>query len=129
MQSLSNGFIIMPNQIFYLKTCDTCKKIISQINDLKSFELIDIKEKPLTVHQLESLYQKTNSYEKLFSKRAKLYKERDLKNEDLSENDIKHLILEHYTFLSRPVIVYKDDVFIGNSPKTIAQMLEQVNAK
>ena len=119
----------MPNQIFYLKTCDTCKKIISQINDLKSFELIDIKEKYLTLYQLENLYQKTNSYEKLFSKRAKLYKERDLKNENLSENDIKHLFLEHYTFLSRPVIVYEDDIFIGNSSKTIAQMLEQVNAK
>jgi arsenate reductase len=51
------------------------------------------------------------------------------KNENLSENDIKHLILEHYTFLSRPVIVYEDDIFIGNSSKTIAQMLEQVNAK
>lgn len=118
----------MPNQIFYLKTCDTCKKIISQINDLKSFELIDIKENPLTVRQLESLYHKTTSFESLFSKRAKLYKERDLKNEILTENDIKNLILEHYTFLSRPVIVYNNQIFIGNSPKTVAQMLETVNA-
>jgi arsenate reductase len=55
----------------------------------------------------------------LFSKRAKLYKERDLKNENLTENDIKQLILEHYTFLSRPVIVNNNEIFIGNSKKTV----------
>lgn len=119
----------MAYQIFYLKTCDTCKKIISQINNLERFEMIDIKENPITVQQLDKLYQKTKSYEKLFSKRAKLYKERDLKNENLSENDIKNLILEHYTFLSRPVIVFDEDIFIGNAAKTIVQMLEKVNGQ
>lgn len=117
----------MANQIFYLKTCDTCKKIINQVKDLNLFELIDIKDNSITVKQLDNLYQYTKSYEKLFSKRAKLYKERGLKNEILTELDYKNLILEHYTFLSRPVIVYKDEIFIGNSTKTISQMLEKVN--
>ena len=42
----------------------------------------------------------------------------DLKNKSLTEADFKKYILEHYTFLSRPVIVDGDAIFIGNSKKT-----------
>ena len=59
------------------------------------------------------------SYEALFSRRATLYKERDLKNKTLTENDYKALILEHYTFLSRPVLVSNNTIFVGNSKKNV----------
>jgi len=59
------------------------------------------------------------SYEALFSKRAKLYKERGLKDELLTEDDYKRFILEHYTFLKRPVVVNENDIFVGNSNKTV----------
>ena len=58
------------------------------------------------------------SYEALFSKRATLYKEMGLKDENLTEADFKRYILEHYTFLSRPVIIADGKIFVGNSPKT-----------
>ncbi|MFK8264835.1 arsenate reductase family protein [Capnocytophaga canimorsus] len=32
----------------------------------------------------------------------------------------KNLILEHYTFLNRPVIVIDNEVFVGNAAKTVA---------
>ena len=57
----------------------------------------------------------SGSYEALFSKRAKLYKEMGLKDQVLSEKDFRHYILEHYTFLKRPVIVFNASIFIGNS--------------
>jgi arsenate reductase len=59
------------------------------------------------------------SYEALFSKRAKLYKEMDLKNTELKEADYKHYILQHYTFLKRPVLVLVQQIFVGNSPKVV----------
>jgi len=116
----------MKNQIYFLKTCDTCKKILNQIEHLNWFELIEIKENSINHAQLEALYQKTSSYEKLFNKRAKLYKERDLKNMNLTENDFKNLILEHYTFLNRPVILFKDEIYIGNSSKTIDVLMDHL---
>ena len=45
-----------------------------------------------------------------------------LKNEILSERDYRNYILEHYTFLKRPVIVYGQEIFIGNSSKTIEKV-------
>lgn len=86
------------------------------------FEFQDIKQDPITVKQVEAMHKLSGSYEALFSKRAKLYKEMDLKNANLSEADFKQYIIEHYTFLSRPVVIFNDQIFIGNSKKTIENL-------
>lgn len=79
----------------------------------------DIKNEPITETQLEELHKLSGSYEALFSKRAQLYKTLGLKDKNLTEKDFKNYILEHYTFLSRPVIIINDQIFIGNSVKTV----------
>ncbi|HLW62744.1 MAG TPA: ArsC/Spx/MgsR family protein [Flavobacterium sp.] len=116
-------------KIYYLKTCDTCKKILKQIEDLEQFELQEIKTNPVNEVQLEEMYAHTNSYEMLFNKRAQLYKQLGLKEQQLSESDYKKYLLEHYTFLARPVIFYGEKMFVGNAAKTVENMLELVNKK
>ena len=106
-------------KVYHLSTCDTCKRIIKEVDIPSSFIMQDIKKDEITVKQLEEMYTLSGSYEALFSKRAKLYKERNLKDEKLLERDFKSLILEHYTFLNRPVILNNDEIFIGNSKKTV----------
>ena len=108
-------------KIYYLKTCSTCTRILKELNVSSEFILQDIKTEEITVKQLEEMQQLTGSYEALFSKRAKLYKEMDLKNQSLKEADFKQYILEHYTFLSRPVIIFNDEIFVGNSKKVVEQ--------
>ena len=114
-------------KIYYLKTCDTCKRILKQIKNIDEFQLQDIKDEPITVKQVEEMYALTGSYETLFSKRAKLYKEMGLKDKNLTENHFNRYILEHYTFLARPVIFFNNQIFVGNSPKIIASMLRMFN--
>ena len=94
-----------------------------------SFESQDIKTEEISDKQLDELYALTKSYEELFSRRAKLYKERDLKSKNLQEEDYRNLILEHYTFLKRPVIVNNEEIFIGSSPKTVAAAKESIHSK
>jgi len=106
-------------KIYYLKTCDTCRRILKEM-DTSEYILQEIKTVPITVIQLEELYNLTKSYEVLFSKRAKKYKQMDLKNQDLTEKDFKQLILDEYTFLKRPVIINEKEVFIGNTKKQVA---------
>lgn len=114
-------------KIYYLKTCDTCKRILKSLPNTAGFVFQDIKEAPLTLRQLEEIHALSGSYEVLFSKRAKLYKEMGLKDENLSEADFKRYLLEHYTFLNRPVIIRDDQIFIGNSPKVVAQALHSLS--
>ena len=106
-------------KFYFLSTCDTCNRIMNEISLPSSFEKQDVKSNPISVKQLEALRELSGSYEALFSKRAKLYKERNLKDESLSEEDFKRFLLEHYTFLKRPVLVNGDEIFIGNSKKVV----------
>lgn len=114
-------------KIYYLKTCSTCNRILKALNNSSEFTLQDIKSDAITVKQLEEMQALSGSYEALFSKRAKLYKDMDLKNQILKESDYKQYILEHYTFLSRPVIIIDDAIFIGNSNKTIEAAQSALN--
>lgn len=66
-------------------------------------------------------------YEALFSKRATLYIEMDLKNQQLTERDYKHYILQYYTFLSRPVIINGDAIFVGNSKQVVETVKKKIN--
>jgi arsenate reductase-like glutaredoxin family protein len=110
--------ILVMRKIYYLKTCDTCRRILKSINT-EGFILQEIKTEPITVAQLEEMHTLTNSYEALFSKRSKKYSAMDLKNQALTEKDYKQLILDEYTFLKRPVIIVDKEIFVGNAKKTI----------
>lgn len=105
-------------KIYHLKTCDTCRRILKEM-DTTGYILQEIKTDPITVKQLEELFTLTKSYEAIFSRRAKKYKQMDLKSQELSEKDYRQLILDEYTFLKRPVIVNEDEVFVGNSKQKI----------
>jgi arsenate reductase len=50
----------------------------------------------------------------------------DLKNKSLTEADFKNYILKHYTFLSRPVFIIDDKIYIGNSQQNILQVMKKL---
>ena len=114
-------------RFYYLKNCSTCKRILKELEISNSLGLVDVKNKPINNTDLEFLKSLSGSYEALFSKKAQLYKKRNLKDQNLSEDDFKKLILEHYTFLKRPVLVVDKKIFIGNSPKVVEQAKNIIN--
>lgn len=107
------------NKIYYLASCDTCRKIIKSLPNMDRLEFHDIRQNPITEEELEEMYRLAGSYEALFSKKAQLYKSLDLKNKNLKEEDFKRYLLEHYTFLSRPVFIIDGKIYIGNSQPNI----------
>ncbi|HEY3386904.1 MAG TPA: ArsC/Spx/MgsR family protein [Saprospiraceae bacterium] len=107
-------------KIYYLSTCDTCREIIKKLGGLHGYDRQDIKTEGITATQLKEMKEMAGTYEALFSKRAIKYKEMNLKDQALTENDYKRLILQEYTFLKRPVIISGNKIFIGNEKKTVA---------
>ena len=114
----------MTNKIYYLASCDTCRKIIKSLPKNANLEYHDIRQNPITEIELEEMFTLSKSYEALFSKKAQLYKSMDLKNKTLTESDYKKYILEHYTFLSRPVFIINNTIYIGNSQKNILEVIK-----
>lgn len=118
----------MIKKIYHLSTCNTCQRILKELEPLDEFLLQDIKSETITEAQLEEMYSLSNSYEALFSKRAMLFRQRGLHNQELGEEDFKNLILDHYTFLKRPVILLENKIFIGNSKKTVETAKEAIHS-
>ncbi|MBR9833277.1 arsenate reductase family protein [Acidiluteibacter ferrifornacis] len=116
-------------KVYYLPSCNTCVKIIKQLNLSDRFELIDIKTNKITAEELEEMKNLSGSYESLFSRRAIKYKALGLKDKVLSEEDYKNYILEEYTFLKRPVILFEDQIFVGNAAKNVAAADAAINNK
>ncbi|MEZ4923148.1 MAG: ArsC/Spx/MgsR family protein [Crocinitomicaceae bacterium] len=108
-------------KVYYLSTCSTCQRILKDWGLDSSFVLQDIKTEPITPAQIDEMIKLAGSAEALFSRRAMKYKSMGLASKDLKEADYRKLILEEYTFLSRPVLVLNDHIFVGNSAKTVAE--------
>ena len=117
----------MKNKIYYLSTCDTCDRILRGIDKLDDFELIDIKANNIRADDLDWVKEQVGSYEAIFSKRARKYSGWGLNKQDLTEDDYRKYMLEEYTFLKRPFIIYNGKAFVGNAPKEVARAYEFIN--
>tara|TARA_R110002012_G_scaffold28869_4_gene90016 strand:+ start:10681 stop:11034 length:354 start_codon:yes stop_codon:yes gene_type:complete len=115
-------------KIYHLGSCSTCKRILKELEPLDDVELQEIKAEAITPEQLEQMAALSGSYESLFSRRAMLFRQRGLHEKELSESDYKDLILEHYTFLKRPVTLVDDQIFVGNAKKTVEATKEALHS-
>ena len=114
-------------KVYFLKTCGTCKKIMSELN-LENWEKREIKSQSISVEELQEMYDLAGSYEALFSKKSTQIKARTLDLKSLKEEDFKALILDHYSFLKRPVFIDGQRIFIGNEKKTVELLKEEFGA-
>jgi arsenate reductase len=111
-------------KVYFLSTCSTSKRIINEL-DLRSkdFEFQDIKSESITENQLSEMHELAGSYEVLFSRIARKYKELGLKDKNLTENEFKNFILTEYTFLKRPVVIIDQQMFIGSGKANIQNLM------
>jgi len=119
----------MPDYIYHLSTCDTCRKIIRELQAFGTeFELHDIKADPLNEEQIDQLARRAGGYEALINKRAVLWKELSDSQKSGGEQAFRKLLLQHYTFLKRPVIDINGHLFVGNDKKTIEAAKTELGA-
>ena len=102
-------------KIYHLSTCDTCRKILKEVDaEKKKVLLQDIKTEGITPAQLDEMKKMAGSYEALFSRKAIKYRTLGLAEKNPTEKEYRQLILGEYTFLKRPVAIIGNQIFIGN---------------
>jgi arsenate reductase len=112
-------------KVYHLAQCSTCQRILNEVN--WNGQLQDIRTEKISKEQLDQMAKMSGSYESLFSRRAMKYKSMGLKDKSLSEKNYRQLILEEDTFLKRPVFIVNDNIFVGNSKKTIEALSSALN--
>lgn len=105
--------------IYYLSSCSTCSQILAKLKPGPEVKLIDIRQTNIDAKTLDSVKDKSGSYEALFSRRAMKYRGMGLNEMNLTEADYRKYMLEEYTFLKRPFIIYDEHVWIGNAKKDV----------
>lgn len=89
------------------------------IDTQHGFDLQEIRTQKITPEQIDEMQKLAGSYQELFSRRSLKYKELGLKDKKLTEDDYRNYLLEHDTFLKRPVVIIGDKIFIGSGKQTI----------
>lgn len=112
---------------YWLPGCSTCVKAKNHLerHGLRDLALRDIKENPLSREEVENLARLVGGAGELFSRRAVKYREMKLGERALSDAEMLDLMAEEYTFLKRPVLVYKGKAIAGFFEKFWDQFLEE----
>lgn len=107
-------------KVYTLSTCSTSKKILKELNlNTDNSNIQDIKFEKIMSEQIDEMKELGGSYGCLFNKRALKYKNVKPSERELTEDEMRKLIIKEYTFLKRPVILIDNQIFIGNSKKNI----------
>ena len=114
-------------KIYHLANCTTNQRILKELKPGKDVVMQEIKTEPITAKQLDEMAKLAGSYEALFSRVALKYRAMGLHEMKLTEKDYKKYILQEYTFLKRPVVIVGDQIFVGNSKKTVEAAKEIIN--
>lgn len=109
-------------KFFYLETCNTCQRIMKELALGDEVELREIKSQPLNEEEVDRLEKKAGSYEAIFSKRARKYRELGLNEKNLTEKDFRKYLLTDYTFLKRPVFETTKEVIAGKAKMQVEAM-------
>ena len=115
------------NTYIYLSTCNTCIRILKELNLPKSTKLQDVKHEPISKTQLQALYQITQSYEQLINKRSRVLQALNKAGKTLDEMGYKQLLETEYSCLKRPILHWNNKFYLGNAKKTVADMQEAVD--
>jgi arsenate reductase len=109
----------MKDKIWFLSTCDTCKRIMNELDiTYDFFSYHDLKNNPISTQELDEIATVSGmSYEDLFNKRAQKYS--SLKDKIVSDKDFKNAILSEYTFLKRPILKINGEYSVGNSKAVV----------
>jgi arsenate reductase len=112
----------MENTFLYLSTCSTCIRIIKELGIEGAHFLQDVKQKKVTSQQLAFLYEATKSYEALINKRGRVFAQLKNQGAGFTEEVYKHLLETEYSCLKRPILIWNNEVCLGNAKKTVTEM-------
>ena len=114
--------------VWYLSTCSTCQRIIKEAGlDGDHVRLIDIKSHPVSENELEGIYHAIGSYKDLINGRSTQFRTMNKKANELSEEEARKLLLQHYAFLKRPVIRIGHQYYVGNSKNVVEALKSRLN--
>ena len=115
------------NTYIYLSTCNTCMRILKELNLPEGTKIQDVKYEPISQIQLDALYDVTPSDAQLINKRSRVFQALNKAGKTLDETGYKHLLVNEYSCLKRPILHWENTFYLGNAKKTVSAMQQAVH--
>ena len=96
-----------------IKNCDRIRDTKKWLGERKvEYTFIDLKKEPLSREELQELADKVG-LDVLVNRRGMMWRKLDLKNKDLSEDELFDVLLENQSMIKRPVLIKDEAVLVG----------------
>ncbi|MCJ2531959.1 MAG: Spx/MgsR family RNA polymerase-binding regulatory protein [Candidatus Thermoplasmatota archaeon] len=113
-----------PIQAYVHKGCKTCKRATDYLEERKiAFEPIELFEARLTAHEIRTLLRKLSlAARELLRPRDRMYRELDLRNGEIPEDELIQLMVENPGLIKRPILVRGDRAVLGIKPELVHEI-------
>lgn len=100
-------------EVYGIKNCDKIRKTKKWLSDNDiEYEFFDLKEEPLTREELEEFVYRVG-LDTLVNKRGMTWRKLGLKDQDLSDDELFEILLDHQTMIKRPVLISGEAILVG----------------
>lgn len=112
-------------KIYQKPTCSKCREAIGILKDRGvDFEAINYYETPLDAEQLLLLIEQLGiAPRQLLRKGEQVYRDLNLGNTDLSDDELIRLMVEHPDLIQRPIVVRGNKAVLARPPQNVEELL------
>jgi arsenate reductase len=117
--------------VYEKPTCTTCRKVSKLLNELGvDFEKVNYYIKPFSKSRLRSLLKKMGMKpEELLRKNEAAYKQLDMQNNPMSEEELIEKMIQFPDLVQRPVIEIGDKAVLARPPEKLKEFLKKEKVK
>jgi arsenate reductase (glutaredoxin) len=111
--------------IYQKPTCTTCRQAVQLLKDSgQSFRAINYYEQAFTKPQLKSLLKKAGlSPKDVLRTKEDIYKELQLAQKSLSDDELLDLMIQHPDLIQRPLVVKGEKVLLARPADSVKTLL------
>lgn len=115
----------MAIQAYLYNSCTSCRKTDEILKESGvDYERREYFKDRFTKDELRTLLQQNNlTVQDVISTRSTPYKQHDLANRDLTDDEILDLMIEDPRLLRRPIVLSGDTVIIGHNEKQLRELV------
>ena len=112
-------------KIYHNPRCSKSREALKLLNDKGlNIDIILYMDNKLLPEELRVLLRKLNiSAKELIRKNEKIYKEKNIKNNIYSEDELIELMIEYPNLMQRPIIEVNEDIIIARPPEKIIDLI------
>lgn len=112
-------------QVYVYSSCSSCRKTVEALEASgAAFEVRDYLKHRFTAGELREILTGVGlTPAMVLSTRSRIYRERELDAETLSDDELVRLMIEEPTLLRRPIVTSGEQVVIGHNPGRLASLI------